>query len=480
MKKISNFFKSKGRSGAADHAFGNNGNNVPLTRPTGAHASCIPGRRAACQEPPLVKLDRPACLAEIQDIRSSITQVHNHAAMPAPGGLGSDGWQAVVVRQELVRLHLQRAGCHIRLVRPLDTNSGSSKYSSEILNSSAYYDNYNRPKSSISNYSKSMLACGGADPQTKRVLFPFYHITSADRPKICACKSCCEQICQGCSQIEARVWQLDARQQEWSTHELVHGDDDRLAALRDDADRLWVQLLHLVQQARKRSCMAHADGSGWNAGQPPAKRQKRSSVRRLFDCLNPAAGFGPRSDEEEVWRGSSYNAFPDEPARQLQPIPHQAMRLQQEELGRQQPLQAVGDQDSGVLFAKPPVAPQAASHMVTQDLFLDFWDDAGSAGQSAHGLPPMGTHLMTTHQTQQQWQGPVPAYPQPLESKGAPLPVQAEGHPHLKPGSVPNGFGHGSPLDAPAVDAWGTPSASAWLFPDPTGASKQRRAVPAW
>lgn len=158
----------------------------------------------------------------------------------------------------------------------------------------------------------------------------------------------------------------------------------------------------------------------------------------------------------------------------------QAMRLQQEELGRQQPLQAVGDQDSGVLFAKPPVAPQAASHMVTQDLFLDFWDDAGSAGQSAHGLPPMGTHLMTTHQTQQQWQGPVPAYPQPLESKGAPLPVQAEGHPHLKPGSVPNGFGHGSPLDAPAVDAWGTPSASAWVFPDPTGASKQRRAVPAW
>ena len=34
-------------------------------------------------------------------------------------------------------------------------------------------------------------------------------------------------------------------------------------------------------------------------------------MRRLFDCLNPAAGFGPRSDEEEVWRGSSYNAFPD-------------------------------------------------------------------------------------------------------------------------------------------------------------------------
>ena len=47
-------------------------------------------------------------------------------------------------------------------------SAGSSKYSSEILNSSAYYDNYNRPKSSISNYSKSMLACGGADPQTKR------------------------------------------------------------------------------------------------------------------------------------------------------------------------------------------------------------------------------------------------------------------------------------------------------------------------
>lgn len=57
-------------------------------------------------------------------------------------------------------------------------------------------------------------------------------------------------------------------------------------------------------------CGVHAEGSGWNAGQPAAKRQKRSGMRRLFDCLNPSAGFGPNT-EDEVWRGSSYDALLD-------------------------------------------------------------------------------------------------------------------------------------------------------------------------
>ena len=91
----------------------------------------------------------------------------------------------------------------------------------------------------------------------RAVLLPFYHILPSDRSKITSCKGCCEQICQACGQIEAKVWQLDARASEWTGQQVASGGQQQLVSIRQEADQLWMRLLNLVQQARNRSCMVH-------------------------------------------------------------------------------------------------------------------------------------------------------------------------------------------------------------------------------
>lgn len=100
-------------------------------------------------------------------------------------------------------------------------------------------------------------------------MLPFYHIQPADRAKITSCRGCCEQICLACGQIEAKVWQLDARASEWSAQQLAGGAQQQLVSIRQEADQLWMRLLNLVQQARNRSCMVHEGVTAHALASPP-------------------------------------------------------------------------------------------------------------------------------------------------------------------------------------------------------------------
>ncbi|KAK9827430.1 hypothetical protein WJX74_001535 [Apatococcus lobatus] len=322
MKKFVKLLKLPGRS--KDKAAQSGTSDIQwLTELNWQSAASRAEGYKASSEPASAPRDRPACLAEIQELRLRLPQLQRDSNQQSfSGKFGVDAYHVLEGRRELIRVQLLLAGSLIRLVRPLDTTAKGGPDAAAGFSKYGNHNGQQKSNSQLSKLGRGLLACGSDLEPKRQVLLPFYHIHPADRSRITCCKGCSEQICQACSQIEAKVWQLDARASEWSAHQVASSDQQQLVSIRQEADQLWMRLLNLVQQARNRSCMVHEEGSGWKASQPTAKRQKRSGMRRLFDCLNPSNGFGPNT-EDEVWRGSSYDTLLDEPAQPLQQARHQ-------------------------------------------------------------------------------------------------------------------------------------------------------------
>lgn len=95
-----------------------------LTELNGQSAAPRAELNCTSTEPSVSSRDRPACLAEIQELRLRLPHLHRDSNQPSfSGKLGFEGYHVLEGRRELIRIQLLLAGSLIRLVRPLDTTA---------------------------------------------------------------------------------------------------------------------------------------------------------------------------------------------------------------------------------------------------------------------------------------------------------------------------------------------------------------------